>query len=32
LVPVFGAELGGEQAGERRLCTVGNLYEATERS
>jgi len=27
-----GAELGGEQAGERQLCTVGNLYEATERS
>ena len=32
LVPVFGAELGGRQAGERRLCTVGNLYEATEQS
>ena len=30
LVPVFGAELGGEQTGERRLYTVANLYAATE--
>ena len=30
LVPVFGAELGGEQAGERRPYTVANLYAATE--
>src|SRR5829696_8086767 len=30
LVPVFGTELGPEQAGERRLYTVANLYAATE--
>jgi gamma-glutamylcyclotransferase (GGCT)/AIG2-like uncharacterized protein YtfP len=30
LVPVFGAELGPELAGERRLYTVANLYAATE--
>jgi gamma-glutamylcyclotransferase (GGCT)/AIG2-like uncharacterized protein YtfP len=32
LVPVFSAELGPGQAGERRLCTVANLYAATEAS
>jgi hypothetical protein len=32
LVPVFGAELGPEQADERRLYTVANLYAATEAS
>ena len=32
LVPVFGTELGPEQAGERRLYTVANLYAATETS
>jgi len=30
LVPVFGTELGGGQAGERRLHTVANLYSPTE--
>ena len=30
LVPVFGTEFGGGQAGERRLHTVANLYAATE--
>ena len=30
LVPIFGTELGPEQAGERRLRTVANLYAATE--
>jgi gamma-glutamylcyclotransferase (GGCT)/AIG2-like uncharacterized protein YtfP len=30
LVPVFGAEPSPEQAGERRLYTVANLYAATE--
>jgi gamma-glutamylcyclotransferase (GGCT)/AIG2-like uncharacterized protein YtfP len=32
LVPVFGAELDGGQAGERRLYTVANLYAANEAS
>ena len=32
LVPVFGTELGPEQAGERRLRTVANLYSANEAS
>jgi hypothetical protein len=32
LVPVFGTELGGGQAGERRLYTVANLYAAAEAS
>jgi gamma-glutamylcyclotransferase (GGCT)/AIG2-like uncharacterized protein YtfP len=32
LVPVFSTELGPEQAGERRLYTVANLYAATEAS
>jgi gamma-glutamylcyclotransferase (GGCT)/AIG2-like uncharacterized protein YtfP len=30
LVPVFGAEIGPEQAVERRLHTVANLYAAAE--
>jgi hypothetical protein len=30
LVPVFGTELGGRQAGEWRLHTVANLYAPTE--
>jgi hypothetical protein len=30
LVAVFGTELGSGQAGERRLCTVANLYSPTE--
>jgi hypothetical protein len=30
LVLVFGTELGGGQAGERRLYTVANLYSPTE--
>ncbi len=30
LVPVFGTGLGPEQAGERRLRTVANLYSANE--
>jgi gamma-glutamylcyclotransferase (GGCT)/AIG2-like uncharacterized protein YtfP len=30
LVAVFSTELGGGQAGERRLYTVANLYAATE--
>ena len=30
LVPVFSTELGGGQAGERRVHTVANLYAATE--
>jgi gamma-glutamylcyclotransferase (GGCT)/AIG2-like uncharacterized protein YtfP len=30
LVPVFSAELGPGQAGERRLYTVANLYSPTE--
>jgi gamma-glutamylcyclotransferase (GGCT)/AIG2-like uncharacterized protein YtfP len=30
LVPVFGTEMGGGQAGERRLHTVANLYAPTE--
>ncbi len=30
LVPVFDTELGGGQAGERRLHTVANLHAATE--
>jgi gamma-glutamylcyclotransferase (GGCT)/AIG2-like uncharacterized protein YtfP len=30
LVPMFSTELGPEQAGERRLYTVANLYAATE--
>jgi gamma-glutamylcyclotransferase (GGCT)/AIG2-like uncharacterized protein YtfP len=32
LVPIFGTELGPEQAGERRLRTVANLYSANEAS
>ena len=32
LVPVFNTELGSGQAGERRLYTVANLYEAIEAS
>jgi len=32
LVPVFSTELSPGQAGERRLYTVANLYEATEAS
>ena len=32
LVPVFSTEFGSRQAGERRLCTVANLYAATEAS
>jgi hypothetical protein len=32
LVPVFRAELGPDQADERRLYTVANLYAATEAS
>jgi gamma-glutamylcyclotransferase (GGCT)/AIG2-like uncharacterized protein YtfP len=32
LVPVFSTELGPGQAGERRLCTVTNLYAATDAS
>jgi gamma-glutamylcyclotransferase (GGCT)/AIG2-like uncharacterized protein YtfP len=32
LVPVFSTELGPEQAGERGLYTVANLYAATEAS
>jgi gamma-glutamylcyclotransferase (GGCT)/AIG2-like uncharacterized protein YtfP len=32
LGPVFSTELGPEQAGERRLYTVANLYAATEAS
>jgi gamma-glutamylcyclotransferase (GGCT)/AIG2-like uncharacterized protein YtfP len=32
LVPVLSTELGGGQAGERRLYTVANLYAATEAS
>ena len=30
LVPVFGMEIGGGQAGEWRLHTVANLYAPTE--
>jgi gamma-glutamylcyclotransferase (GGCT)/AIG2-like uncharacterized protein YtfP len=30
LVPVYRPELGPEQAGERRLYTIANLYAATE--
>lgn len=30
LVPVFSTELGGGQAGERRLHKVANLYAAIE--
>jgi gamma-glutamylcyclotransferase (GGCT)/AIG2-like uncharacterized protein YtfP len=32
LVPIFGTEFGPEQAGERRLRTVANLYSANEAS
>ncbi len=32
LVPIFGTELGPEQADERRLRTVANLYSANETS
>ena len=32
LVPVFETEPGPEQAGERRLRTVANLYSANEAS
>jgi gamma-glutamylcyclotransferase (GGCT)/AIG2-like uncharacterized protein YtfP len=32
LVPVFGTEIGGGEAGERRLYTVANLYAAREAS
>jgi gamma-glutamylcyclotransferase (GGCT)/AIG2-like uncharacterized protein YtfP len=32
LVPVFGTEIGGGEAGERRLYTVANLFAASEAS
>ena len=32
LVPVFSTEFGPDQAGDRRLYTVANLYAATEAS
>jgi hypothetical protein len=32
LVPIFDTDLGPEQAGERRLRTVANLYSANEAS
>jgi gamma-glutamylcyclotransferase (GGCT)/AIG2-like uncharacterized protein YtfP len=32
LIPVFGTEIGGGEAGERRLYTVANLFAASEAS